>query len=657
MEQSRVLISTFEYAYSQSLGIEGARKVIEKAVNKAGLTYKDVLSHDEALKIYEQLKNEEGFIRSIAACLTILLTPEVQALIIKIKELEENIAERIRAEEALCLIQGELEKRVEERTVDLLKTNQQLALEMSERNQIGETLRRSEERFRLAARNASDFIYDWDIASGELTWFGNIDKNLGYEPGEFPRTIEAWEKAIHPEDHAAVTQRLGRHLKTREPYEIDYRLIRKDGEVVYWTNRGTAIRDEHGEAVRMYGACTDISARKKAEIALQESGQRLSDIIGFLPDATFVIDTEGKVISWNRAMEEMTGVKAQDVIGKGNYEYSFIFYGERKPVLIDLVVKPDAKMEKEYSSLQKEKNMLVAESFIPNFREKGIYIWAKAAPLYDKNNNIVGAIEAVRDITLSKQRQMELNSAYEELKRTQTQLIQGSKMAALGQLAGGVAHEINNPLTGVLNNVQLIKLTAAKNKEFSIEEFRELLDIIEESALRCKKITQSLLDITHVAKGQLQPVNLNSLVDKVLGIVSTEMRLANISIQNEPQPNLAVIQGDSQLLQQVILGLIANAKWAIDKKTKGSGGIITIKTWQDPKNKRIFLLISDDGIGIPNENLNRLFEPFFTTKEVGEGTGLGLALIYNIIKNHGGNITAASQVDAGTTFTINFPSL
>ena len=229
-------------------------------------------------------------------------------------------------------------------------------------------------------------------------------------------------------------------------------------------------------------------------------------------------------------------------------------------------------------------------------------------------------------------------------------------MAALGQLSSGVAHEINNPLTGVLNNVQLIKLEAAAKKEFKLEDFNDLLNVIEESALRCKKITQSLLDLSHTARGVFEPISLNALIEKTLAVVSSEIKLDNIVFQKNLQPDLSVIQGDSQLLEQVILNLLGNARWAIEKKfAKAQGGIINIETRQEPEDKKITLFISDNGIGIPEENLHKLFEPFFTTKGISEGTGLGLALSYNIIRNHKGDISIESQVNAGTTIKISLP--
>jgi len=142
----------------------------------------------------------------------------------------------------------------------------------------------------------------------------------------------------------------------------------------------------------------EISVRKQAEEALRESERRLYDIIDFLPDATFAIDRMGKVIAWNRAMEEMTGVKAGDMLGKGDYEYSMLFYGIRRPILIDLVFRSDEEIEKTYQFIKRQGNALLGEAFV-NLKEENLILWGKASPLYDSGGNIVGAIESIRDVT------------------------------------------------------------------------------------------------------------------------------------------------------------------------------------------------------------------------------------------------------------------
>jgi signal transduction histidine kinase len=262
--------------------------------------------------------------------------------------------------------------------------------------------------------------------------------------------------------------------------------------------------------------------------------------------------------------------------------------------------------------------------------------------------SIVGYVDNI------KKAEAELKTAYERLKDTQAQLVQSSKMASLGLLAGGVAHEINSPLTGVLNNVQLIKSTFGEGK-LSLEQSKDLLNVIEASALRCKKIVRSLLDFSHSSQDLYGPVSLNAISEKVTALIEHEFRSQGIAIRKDLQVDLPRVTGEDQLLQQVILDIISNAKWAIENKPKRDGGLITIKTEYKPDDKFVRILISDNGIGIPEENLEKIFEPFFTTKQVGEGTGLGLAIVYNIVKAHNGIIEAESKLGEGSTFKIFLP--
>ena len=190
-----------------------------------------------------------------------------------------------------------------------------------------------------------------------------------------------------------------------------------------------------------------------------------------------------------------------------------------------------------------------------------------------------------------KQVEEELKNAYLSLKNTQSQLIQSAKMASVGQLAGGVAHEINNPLTGVLNNVQLIKMIVGQKQDFSLNDFKQLMDIIEESALRCVKITRSLLDFSHASKEIFQPVNLNEAVEKVIILIGYEMKLQNTVVEKELGPDLPLVLGDSQLLQQTIFDMISNARWAIHKRYQDKdGGRIVIRTGYEPDKKPSVLL-------------------------------------------------------------------
>lgn len=217
-----------------------------------------------------------------------------------------------------------------------------------------------------------------------------------------------------------------------------------------------------------------------------------------------------------------------------------------------------------------------------------------------------------KEITERKKAEEELKNAFEQLKQTQAQLIQSAKMASVGQLASGVAHEINNPLGGLLNNIQMIRENIGKRKDPNLEEFKGTLDEIEESALRCKKAVQDLLDFSRITGWPFKLVSLNEVIESAIALIEGKTQFDNIIIQKQLQLDLPLILGDYQYLQQVVFNIVFNAKEAIKEKPKKQGGLIIINTQYQQEKNAILLSISDNGIGIPKENMDRIFEPFFT---------------------------------------------
>ncbi len=205
--------------------------------------------------------------------------------------------------------------------------------------------------------------------------------------------------------------------------EKDYSFFKKQGELLiaerylphirtYLWGKASPLYDKDKRVVGAIQSLRGITEQKKAEEALRESERRLADTIDFLPDPTMAIDLEGKLIVWNRAMEEMMGVRAQDILGKGNYEHALYFYGDRRPMLLDLVLDPGRIKEKDYSFLKKQGELLIAERYIPHIKT---YLWGKASPLYDKDNRVVGAIQSLRDITEQKKAEEALRESERRL--------------------------------------------------------------------------------------------------------------------------------------------------------------------------------------------------------------------------------------------------
>jgi signal transduction histidine kinase/CheY-like chemotaxis protein len=231
----------------------------------------------------------------------------------------------------------------------------------------------------------------------------------------------------------------------------------------------------------------------------------------------------------------------------------------------------------------------------------------------------------------------------QELRAAQEQLLQSEKLASIGQLAAGVAHEINNPMGVILGFAQGILKTLPEE-----EPLRKPLTTIEKESLRCKRIVQNLLDFARHSEPTLQLTNINELIDASCDLVEHQNSLQNIQLVKGYNPALPSIMADPNQLQQVFINVMLNSYQAMP-----DGGTLHITT--RTVGSELQVIFADTGTGIPPENVQNIFDPFFTTKEVGEGTGLGLSVSYGIIKAHGGDIEVESQVGKGTTFVIKLP--
>jgi PAS domain S-box-containing protein len=270
--------------------------------------------------------------------------------------------------------------------------------DFTEKVKVQERLQESEAKYRNLIENINDVIFSVDTRR-RITYISPaIERFLQYTVNEIIGV--PFTRFVHPDDLPALLSRFEKTLDGNiQPYE--FRVFAKDGVIFHVRTSSRPLWD-NGRLVGLTGVMTDISEFKHAEEALRESEQRLSDIIDFLPDATFAIGRDGKVLAWNRAIEEMTGVKAKDMTGKGDYEYALPFYGIRRPILIDMVFSSDEEIEKKYSFIKKEKDIILAETDVTMNGENRV-LWGKARCLYDSKGNIVGAIQSIRDITDRKQ--------------------------------------------------------------------------------------------------------------------------------------------------------------------------------------------------------------------------------------------------------------
>lgn len=503
-----------------------------------------------------------------------------------------------------------------------------------------ETLLASENFYRTVFENTGTATVIFEEDSTILLANGEFEKLSGYAR-EMVEGRKTWMEFVSRKDDL---ERMKEYHRLRGidplsgPQTYEFQFVDREG----------AIKDIVVTVATMPGgkqrlaSLLDITNRKRVEAALQESERRLADIIDFLPDATCAIDLAGKVIAWNRAIEEMTGIKAGDMLGKGNYEYVIPFYGMRRPVLIDLVFGFAEDIENKYDFIRREGDVLLAEQEV-TLRGISRVLWAKASPLYDSRGNVAGAIESVRDIT--EQRRME-----ETIRRSQ-------KMQAIGTLAGGIAHDFNNILGAIMGYAEMAidELPAGSKVN---EYINELLSASE----RAKFLVQQILAFSRQAENRVKPLLVAPIVKEVVKLLSHTMP-STIHLKQNINAKNTIILADATQVHQVLMNLCTNAGHAMRKH----GGTLTISLNQieisDSEQsgtsldagEYLELKVADTGHGIDSTVIDKIFDPFFTTKGKGEGSGMGLAVVHGIVHGYGGHINVESEAGVGTTFNIYFP--
>jgi len=523
-----------------------------------------------------------------------------------------------------------------------------IASDVTERKRMEESLKESEEVFRLLFEKSADahvLIYgerNIDCNEAALRIVGCSDKSqlLHLTPAD-----TAPERQPDGELSSEKAKRMMEIANNEGLNRFEWVSRRFDGAELYLDVTLMTIPMK-GRRL-LYATSRDITEQKKVNDEMRESQRRLSDIIEFLPDATLVIDKDGKVIAWNQAMEIMTGIKKEDMAGKGNYEYSLPFYGDRRPILIDLALHPDKEREKQYTAIQRVGDILFGESFTPSLPPGDIHLSATASVLRDSKGEIIAAIECIRDNT--------------ERKRLEERLNRAEKMEGLGRLAGGVAHDLNNVL-GVL--VGYSELLLQKLSEDS--PLRRYADTILQSSMKGAAIIQDLLTLARRGVSVSEIINLNRVVFAYLKSPEFETLKSyhgGVKIWTDLEDGLLNIKGSPIHLEKTLMNLVSNATEAISGR-----GEVTIRTenryldqpirgYDDvQEGDYVVLTVSDSGRGIASQDVGKIFEPFYTKKVMGRsGTGLGLAVVWGTVKDHNGYIDVQSEEGGGTTFTLYFP--
>lgn len=497
--------------------------------------------------------------------------------------------------------------------------------DITARKKFERELRESEEKLRTLFERVRHGLFISSKEGKFLDCNQALLEMLGYSSKEeFLKIDITKDLYVHPEDRKVFQERIERDGLVKD-MEVEFK--KKNGEKITVLLTGHPIRNEKGEIIGYEGINLDITERKRIEDELRETNEFLMNLIESSVDGIIAADMKGNIIIFNKGAEVLTGYKAEEVIGKIHITQIYP-PGIAKEVMRRLR-SPD------YGGVGK---LLPTQFNVVNKFGEEIPIQLSASLIYDPSGKEIASVGIFTD--LRPRLMME-----KKLQETHLQLVSSEKMASLGKLAAGIAHEINNPLGGILIYASLMKEDLPED-----DPKRADLERIVQEAGRCKEIVKSLLEFARQTEPKKEPVDINRAINDGLFFLVNQALFHNIEIVKNLDPFLPFVQGNAGQLKQVFMNIIVNAAEAMH----GSGRL-TITTSRSPDGRSVLIEFTDTGEGIPEENLSRIFDPFFTTKDVGKGTGLGLATSYGIVEEHGGKIRVKSKVGEGSTFTIELP--
>jgi len=536
---------------------------------------------------------------------------------------------------SICKNQAEKNLKNEQSLTKELKfSNDQLEKENAERKLAQESLLKSEERFRIVSEITSDFSYSFRVDSDKnlvLEWMTEAVIRVTGLDGTALSSIDGWRKIIYPADKSIKNN----HLKTLlsgQSSTAEYRILSKTGEVRWLLDHGYPLIDDSSKSVRqIYGAVQDITQRKQAVAALRESEEKYRLLIDNADNAIFIAQDE---------IMKFPNPKTLELFGCSEA------YLLKTPFIEFIHPEDSSTVISSHRSRLKGGNPLSTYSFRV-INKHGDEIWTQLNTTLITWEGRPATLNFLRDIT--------------EQKGLEFRLQQAQKMEAIGTLAGGVAHDLNNILSGIVSYPELLLLDLPEDSSL-----REPIETIQESGQKAAAIVQDLLTLARRGVSISEVVNLNQIISQYLISPEHKKMLSyhpKVEINTRLETDLYDILGSSIHLSKTIMNLVSNSAEAMP-----DGGSVIISTDFRYIEKSVIgfetiedgeyaiLTVSDKGTGISSAEIGKIFEPFYTKKVMGRsGTGLGMAVVWGTVKDHKGFIDVQSSLGKGTTFTIYFP--
>lgn len=537
----------------------------------------------------------------------------------------------------------ELDQRVAQRTAELAAANEALRKEISERREIEMRLLENETLLRKSESRLWEVVNTIPV----VAWFCLPDganefhnKRWSEYTGLSPEdsTGSAWRVAYHPEDLPQLIKRRQEYMSSGEPGEIQARIRRFDGVYRWFLIRAAPFRDESGAIVRWYGTCTDVHDRKLTQDKLQRSEEKYRVVVETAGDAIISMDENGVIIFANTATKSILGYEPAELIGK--------------PLTL---LMPQFMRELHTTGFRRylstgRRNINWHGTELIALRKNGQEFPVEISfgeLISDGHKAFTGLI---RDISKRKQADDQLRESERKLQITQAELVRVSRLTTMGELAASIAHEVNQPLTAVVNNGSAC-LRLLANRSLEPDVLRGALEGIVADGTRASAILARIRAFIRKESTEKIELDINQVIQEVLVLAGRELSDNEVSLNQDLRPNLPAVLADRVQLQQVLLNLIMNGIEAMTAVT-GRPRLLGLQSWLD-ESRDIVVGVSDSGTGLGSE-ADHVFSPFFTTKAT--GMGMGLSICRSLVESHGGRLWATPNSPHGAVFSFTLPA-
>jgi PAS domain S-box-containing protein len=494
--------------------------------------------------------------------------------------------------------------------------------DVTERKRVAEQLRLFSERLSLATKAASIGIWDWDLRTNQVYWDEKMFEIYGL-PKQDPMPYERWLQTVHPEDLARVMESRKSVVANKGHCAVEFRITRQNGAVRYIQGADCVVLNEKQEVIRLLGVNIDVTEHKKTEHKIQEQ----ANLLGLASDAIVVRGLDEKIQYWNKSAERLYGWTSEEALGA---DFTIIAAEDPAPF-------------EEAKGILLEKGEWSGEVSKTTKSGTNVIVASRWTLLLDDRHNPRSILAIDTDIT--------------EKKQMEALFLRNQRLESIGQLAGGIAHDLNNILAPILLGAQMLR----QNVHEPDSPF--ILATIEANAQRGAEIVKQVVAFARGVDGQRVQLQARYVLAEICGIIR-ETFPRSITLKTEQQQNLWTIFGDATQLHQILLNLAVNARDAMPR-----GGILalaaenlmldhaeaSLRPGLEP-GPHVLFKISDTGTGIAPEIAAKIFDPFFTSKGPEKGSGLGLSTVLGIVKSHKGHVEFESKVGHGTEFRVYLPA-